>query len=128
MCRATLARTVTGVLTCPACSASNDAEQRFCTNCGASLAQACAVCGTVNAPTARFCGACGSPIDVPSGGPADLAEERKVVSVLFADLAGFTARSDGADPEDVKARLRPYYTRARDEIELLGGDRREVHR
>jgi class 3 adenylate cyclase/tetratricopeptide (TPR) repeat protein len=113
--------TVTAALTCPACSAPNEAEQRFCTNCGASLAVACEVCGTVNAPTARFCGACGSPLEAPSARPADLAEERKVVSVLFADLAGFTAGSDGADPEDVKARLRPYFARAREEIESVGG-------
>ena len=83
---------------------------------------ACAVCGTVNAPSARFCGACGSPLEVPAARPpADAAEERKVVSVLFADLAGFTAGSDGADPEDVKARLRPYFARAREEIEAVGG-------
>jgi len=113
---------MTGALTCPACSATNDAEQRFCTTCGASLGQACSVCGTANAPTARFCGACGSPLEPPSGPPpSDGAEERKVVSVLFADLAGFTAGSDGADPEDVKARLRPYFARAREEIESLGG-------
>jgi class 3 adenylate cyclase/tetratricopeptide (TPR) repeat protein len=113
---------VSDVLTCPACSATNDAEQRFCTACGASLAQACGVCGTANAPTARFCGACGSALEpAPAAHRPQLAEERKVVSVLFADLAGFTARSDGADPEDMKARLRPYYARAREEIELLGG-------
>ena len=58
--------------------------------------------------------------------PSEGAEERKVVSVLFADLAGFIAGSDGADPEDVKARLRPYFARAR-EIELRRY-RREVHR
>ncbi len=120
--RPTTLPTMTGALTCPACSAPNDADQRFCTSCGGSLVQACAVCGTVNAPTSRFCGACGSPIDAPSTEPPpDLAEERKIVSVLFADLAGFTAHSDGADPEDVKARLRPYFARARDEIESLGG-------
>jgi class 3 adenylate cyclase/tetratricopeptide (TPR) repeat protein len=113
---------LTGPLTCPACSATNDAEQRFCTTCGATLTRACGVCGTANAPTARFCGACGSPLEAPAGpAPSDVAEERKVVSVLFADLAGFTARSDGADPEDVKARLRPYFGRARDEIESVGG-------
>ncbi len=113
---------MTGALTCPACSAANDAEQRFCTTCGASLAQACPTCGTVNAPTARFCGACGSPLEAPSAQPPpDVAEERKVVSVLFADLAGFTAGSDGVDPEDVKARLRPYFARAREEIESVGG-------
>jgi class 3 adenylate cyclase/tetratricopeptide (TPR) repeat protein len=113
---------VTGALTCPTCSATNDAEQRFCTTCGASLAQACPTCGTSNSPTARFCGACGSPLQPPPAQPpTGVAEERKVVSVLFADLAGFTAGSDGADPEDVKARLRPYFTRAREEIESVGG-------
>ena len=109
-------------MTCPVCSATNDADLRFCTNCGASLAQTCEVCGTVNAPNARFCGACGAPLEAPSTAvTSDVAEERKVVSVLFADLAGFTAGSDGADPEDVKARLRPYFARAREEIESLGG-------
>jgi len=44
-----------------------------------------------------------------------------VVSALFADLAGFTARSDGADPEDMKARLDPYFSRAREVIVSLGG-------
>jgi class 3 adenylate cyclase/tetratricopeptide (TPR) repeat protein len=113
---------MTGALTCPACSATNDAEQRFCTTCGASLGQACSVCGTANSPTARFCGACGSPLEPPTGPPpSDGAEERKVVSVLFADLAGFTAGSDGADPEDMKARLRPYFARAREEIVSVGG-------
>ena len=95
---------------------------RRCTTCGASLAHACDTCGTVNAPDARFCGACGSPLGAASPPmPSDVIEERKVVSVLFADLAGFTAASDGADPEDVKARLHPYFARAREEIESLGG-------
>jgi class 3 adenylate cyclase/tetratricopeptide (TPR) repeat protein len=54
--------------------------------------------------------------------PSDLrGEERKVVSVLFADLVGSTASADGADPEDVQDRLRPYYARVRDEIESVGG-------
>ena len=48
-------------------------------------------------------------------------EERKVVSVLFVDLVDFTARSDRADPEDVKAMLRPYHARLREEIERLDG-------
>ena len=48
-------------------------------------------------------------------------EERKVVTVLFCDLVGFTARSDQADPEDVGAMLRPYHVRLRAEIERLGG-------
>jgi class 3 adenylate cyclase len=48
-------------------------------------------------------------------------EERKIVSVLFVDLVGFTSRSDGADPEDVRARLRPYFLRVKQEIERVGG-------
>jgi class 3 adenylate cyclase len=48
-------------------------------------------------------------------------EERKVVPVLFCDLVGFTAASDAADPEDVRARIRPYHARLRQEIERHGG-------
>src|SRR5947209_8421328 len=67
---------------------------------------ACPKCGEDNPERARFCLACGSALDAA---PAPAAEERKVVSVLFVDLVGFTARSDRADPEDVRARLRPYH-------------------
>jgi class 3 adenylate cyclase/tetratricopeptide (TPR) repeat protein len=48
-------------------------------------------------------------------------EERKVVSILFCDLVGFTAASEAADPEDVRARIRPYHRRVREEIEAYGG-------
>jgi hypothetical protein len=73
----------------------------------------CAVCGEENPARARFCLACGSPL---LEAPASPAEERKVVSVLFVDLVGHTARSDQADPEDVRARLRPYHARVKQEI------------
>ena len=68
--------------------------------------QACPNCGEENADEARFCSSCGTAISArsPAGG-----EERKVVSVLFVDLVGFTAQSDRADPEDVRATLRPYH-------------------
>jgi class 3 adenylate cyclase/tetratricopeptide (TPR) repeat protein len=109
---------------CPSCSSANAPDQRFCTTCGASLAEPCGTCGALNVPGARFCGTCGSPLAEPAAGSEarpTVGEERKVVSVLFADLVGFTAHSDGADPEDVKARLRPYFARVREEIEGLGG-------
>jgi class 3 adenylate cyclase/tetratricopeptide (TPR) repeat protein len=48
-------------------------------------------------------------------------EERKVVTVLFADLVGFTARAESLDPEDVAAVLRPYHERLRTELERWGG-------
>jgi class 3 adenylate cyclase len=47
--------------------------------------------------------------------------ERKVVTVVFADLVGFTARSEALDPEDVEAILRPYHARLRSELERFGG-------
>jgi len=50
-----------------------------------------------------------------------MREERKVVTVLFTDLVGFTDRSDQADPEDIRATLRPYHARVKQEIERFGG-------
>src|SRR5229473_7708893 len=52
---------------------------------------------------------------------AELRRERKVVTVLFADLVGFTARAEELDPEDVEAILRPYHERLRSELERFGG-------
>ena len=78
----------------------------------------CAVCGQDNPGGFRFCGACGASLAAPPRAPA---EERRLVTVLFCDLVGFTARSDQADPEDVGALLRPYHVRLRTEIERLGG-------
>jgi class 3 adenylate cyclase/tetratricopeptide (TPR) repeat protein len=58
----------------------------------------------------------------PPGSPfPELDEERKVVSILFVDLVGFAARSDRADPEDIRATLRPYYTCVRRELVRWGG-------
>jgi class 3 adenylate cyclase/tetratricopeptide (TPR) repeat protein len=79
---------------------------------------ACARCGQVNPEIARFCLACGAPIE-RAARPA--GEERKTVTVLFCDLVGFTAASDQADPEDVRARIRPYHARLRREVEGFGG-------
>jgi class 3 adenylate cyclase/tetratricopeptide (TPR) repeat protein len=78
----------------------------------------CPNCGTENSETAKFCSECGAPF-----GPVAVAvrEERKVVSVLFADLVGSTAAAEGLDPEDVRARLGRYHERARTEIERFGG-------
>jgi class 3 adenylate cyclase/tetratricopeptide (TPR) repeat protein len=78
----------------------------------------CSRCGQDNPQGFRFCGACGAPL-AAAHRPGD--EERKVVTVLFCDLVGFTARSDQADPEDVGAMLRPYHVRLRREIERFGG-------
>jgi class 3 adenylate cyclase/tetratricopeptide (TPR) repeat protein len=77
----------------------------------------CPRCGENNPQRARFCLACGGPLTALHG----TAEERKVVSILFVDLVGFTARYHAADPEDIWAVLRPYYALLRGEIERYGG-------
>src|SRR5712664_2321510 len=79
---------------------------------------ACPTCGQDNPERARFCWSCGAAI---AEAPRSAAEERKIVSVLFVDLVGFTAASEHADPEDVRARLRPYHARVKQEIERFGG-------
>ena len=78
----------------------------------------CAACGFENAETAKFCAECGTSLTVAE---ARAAEERKVVSVVFVDLVGSTARAEASDPEDVRALLRVYHERARDELERFGG-------
>ena len=77
----------------------------------------CPTCGETNPERARFCWNCGARL----GGIDPVLEERKVVTVLFCDLVGFTERSDQADPEDVKATLRPFHARLKREIEHFGG-------
>jgi class 3 adenylate cyclase/tetratricopeptide (TPR) repeat protein len=79
---------------------------------------ACPNCGHENEPEARFCSRCGTALAV-SAAPA--RTERKVVTVLFADLVGFTARAEQLDPEDVRAVLAPYHAGLRSELERWGG-------
>jgi len=79
----------------------------------------CPSCGKENPAGFEFCGFCTAPLIETE--PKRSLEERKVVTVLFCDLVGFTARSDSADPEDVRARIRPYHARLREEIERYGG-------
>ena len=77
----------------------------------------CHTCGQENPQVARFCLACGTSLAEASV-PGD---ERRVVTVIFVDLVGFTARAERLDPEDVRAVLAPYHERVRREIESFGG-------
>src|SRR4051794_4943028 len=80
--------------------------------------QVCPACGEENPEHARFCLNCGSPLAAASD---TRREERKIVTVLFADLVGFTSRAEQLDPEDVRAVLGPYWERLRVELERRGG-------
>ena len=77
----------------------------------------CRACGQENPEVARFCLACGAPLAEETA----LREERRIVSVVFVDLVGFTSRSEQLDPEDVRAILTPYHGTVRDELESFGG-------
>jgi class 3 adenylate cyclase len=79
---------------------------------------ACPSCGQQNSAEARFCSACAAPLSDEAGRPR---EERKIVTVLFADLVGFTARAETMDPEDVRGLLAPYHGHLREELERFGG-------
>src|ERR671922_816043 len=78
----------------------------------------CASCGQENPDIARFCLACGLPLADVRGAAR---EERRLVSVVFVDMVGFTGRAERLDPEDVHDLLRPYYDAVRREIESFGG-------
>jgi class 3 adenylate cyclase/tetratricopeptide (TPR) repeat protein len=117
---------------CARCQAQNREGVKFCEECGAPLAVTCQSCGAELAPGKKFCGSCGAPTAAPAAAPAaaperadrfaspesytpkHLAEkiltsksamegERKSVTVMFADVSGFTAMSERLDPEDVHA-------------------------
>ena len=114
---------------CSRCQHENRLGAKFCEECAAPLARACANCGAELSPTAKFCSECAHPAGqaVPSTPqrfgapetytPKHLAEkiltsrsalegERKQVTVLFADVSGFTALSEGLDPEAVHDLMR----------------------
>ncbi|HEY8640649.1 MAG TPA: adenylate/guanylate cyclase domain-containing protein, partial [Solirubrobacterales bacterium] len=104
---------------CPSCGAENPERARFCMSCGTQFAPHCPSCGAENPPGAKFCIECGTALatadasgQVPSAPPAaaaeaaePLPEERRQVSVLFADLSGYTAVAERMDPEAVKQLL-----------------------
>src|SRR6478672_7991033 len=110
---------------CPACQSENEAGRKFCGECGTPLAQICAACGAANSPGVKFCGECGSPLTAaapPSvATPSQPAAERRLVSVLLADLVGFTTASEGRDAEETRELLSRYFETARTLIERYGG-------
>ena len=108
---------------CLACGAENAPGRKFCGACGAALARICPACAATNEPEARFCGECGGALEAaapPSAAPARAAE-RRLVSVLFADLVGFTSVSESRDPEEVRELLTRYFDLCRRLIGIYGG-------
>ena len=119
---------------CPNCGSANPDSARFCNTCGRALSGGCPVCGAANPPGARFCNQCGSPLagGIPveewhtpspddSTYSSEHSEERRVVTVLFADLTSSTALADGMDAEDVRALLAGFFTIMARELHRHGG-------
>ncbi|MGZ4339163.1 MAG: tetratricopeptide repeat protein [Gaiellaceae bacterium] len=112
---------------CANCGAENPVDMRFCGDCGGPLALACPSCAGENPPGKHFCGHCGASLDVAVA-PAAAAPERagvgvelRLVTVLFADLVGFTAASESRDAEDTRALLSRYFEICQRLISLYGG-------
>src|SRR5437763_3736664 len=111
---------------CPSCGAENRAGRKFCAECGTPLALACPACGAANEPGERFCGECGQPLETaastaPPPAPPPAEAERRLVTVLFADLVGFTELSEGRDAEEVRELLSRYFELARQVVGRFGG-------
>jgi predicted ATPase/class 3 adenylate cyclase len=111
-------------MSCAACGTENPAGARFCMSCGAPVEQRCPNCGTAAPPEARFCMSCGGRLDAPGQvGPAPdrPPEERRQVTVLFADLSGYTSVAERMDPEAVKSLVDRVLMRLGQEVERFGG-------
>ena len=110
---------------CSACGTDNEVGRKFCGECGAALAAVCASCGSANTPGVKFCGECGTRLGEaraePAGDRQPPAAERRLVSVLFADLVGFTSASEDRDAEDTRELLSRYFETCQRLISLYGG-------
>jgi class 3 adenylate cyclase/predicted ATPase len=121
---------------CGSCGTANREGRKFCSECAAPLAATCPACGAANEPGEKFCGECAAPL--PGAVPASAARagagagqdgpgvrpavaERRLVSVLFADLVGFTPFAEEKDPEEVRELLGRYFDLAREIVERYGG-------
>ncbi|HET7677804.1 MAG TPA: adenylate/guanylate cyclase domain-containing protein [Candidatus Limnocylindrales bacterium] len=119
---------------CSTCGTENREGRRFCLSCGTPIASGCPHCGaTTNEAEARFCGECGGTLvpgvaagmasvaTPPSQAPVSGTSERRLVSVLFADLVDSTRLATDHDAEEVRELLDHYYGRAREVVRRYGG-------
>src|SRR5262249_8119794 len=116
---------------CASCGTENSLDRRFCAECGCALPVACRKCGFLNQASVKFCGGCGGVLG--AGGPSgpDLLSpgierrsavgDRRQVTVLFADLSGFTRLSSLLDPEETHGLLNSYFELIDDIVVNYGG-------
>ncbi len=110
--------------TCAGCGASGQPDgARFCFSCGSTLqAAACPACSAEVVPGARFCSGCGA-VQGPTAPTATAGPvaSRRITSVLFGDLVGFTSLSEARDQEEVRELLSRYFEECRLIIARYGG-------
>lgn len=109
---------------CSKCGATAPAGQSFCGSCGSRLSSGCPNCGGENPPDNRFCGSCGAQLSgATQVAPTEETQstERRVVSVLFIDIVGFTSFSENRDHEEVRAMITRYFDLGKAVIERFGG-------
>jgi class 3 adenylate cyclase/tetratricopeptide (TPR) repeat protein len=111
---------------CASCGGDTPEGKPFCANCGVALARSCTNCGAALLEGKPFCADCGTPVTAaePAAAPTPSAgegAERRLCSVLFVDLVGFTPLAEHADPEEVRELLLRYFARAEAIIGNYGG-------
>ena len=113
---------------CQGCDRDLDQDARFCPGCGLAVAARCKTCAAPLDDDARFCKHCGTavettaPIDGPCASPQrDPARERKVATLLFADLVGFTSLGETHDPELVSSLVGETFERLSVEVRRYEG-------
>ncbi len=106
---------------CQHCRALADSSHRFCGRCGTPLHVRCSACLTLLAPGLEFCTNCGHPMTGTPSGPDAGREERRTISVLFVDMAGFTGIGERLDPEDLRQLQLAYFATASSVVRRYGG-------
>ncbi len=109
---------------CPHCGTVNPPGFKFCGECGTHLSATCPNCGAGVSPDLKFCGECGHTLAQGGAGtppPRAPTAERRLVTVMFADLVGFTAAAQSRDPDEVRELLGRYFDVCRRLVELYGG-------
>jgi class 3 adenylate cyclase/tetratricopeptide (TPR) repeat protein len=113
---------VSPTVPCLSCGSEQAVSARYCSECGEALTRLCPACGTESPADAAFCSVCGTPLqEGVVRGLGGEAQERRVVTVLFADLAGSTALGSRIDPEELRAIQGELFELVNAEVERFGG-------